>query len=144
MNPARASSVTLHNCRADKRSSPGTGGGAFLLLLRKDLLFPWESTDVLEALASEDFRRDKEVDVRGDIGVEGRISFFCLEAGKISSRSMGTPRDMRKRRRIRERIQLGGWSGGGATSWDQREALREVRNVGAAEEDVEDGDEGVS
>jgi hypothetical protein len=93
---------------------------------------------VLEALASEDFRRDKEVDVRGDIGVEGRMSFFCLEAGRISSRSMGTPREMRKRRRMRERIQFGGWRGGGATSWDQREALREVRNVGAEEDGVEE------
>jgi hypothetical protein len=55
--------------------------------------------------------------------VEGRISFFCLEAGRISSRSMGTPRETRKRRRMRERSQSGGWRGGGATSWDQRERL---------------------
>jgi len=62
--------------------------------------------------------------------IEGRMSFFCLEAGRISSRSTGTPRETRKSRRIRERIQFGGWSGGGATSWDQREALRGVRNMG--------------
>lgn len=97
---------------------------------------PCESTDVEEAFASVDFRRDREVDVRGDIGVEGSMSFFCFDAGRISSRSMGTPREMRNRRRMRERIQFGGWSGGGATSWDQREALREVRNVGAEEEGV--------
>ncbi len=61
---------------------------------------------------------------------EGRTSFFCLEAGRISSRSTGTPRETRKRRRMRERIQSGGWSGGGATSCDQREAERGVRKMG--------------
>jgi hypothetical protein len=62
--------------------------------------------------------------------MDGRISFFCLDAGRISSRSTGTPRDTRKSRLIRERIQFGGWRGGGATSWDQRDALRGVRNMG--------------
>lgn len=62
--------------------------------------------------------------------VEGRMSFFCFEAGRISSRSTGTPRETRNRRRIRERTQLGGWRGGGATSWAQREAERGVRNMG--------------
>lgn len=61
--------------------------------------------------------------------MDGRISFFCLDAGRISSRSTGTPRDTRKRRRIRDRIQLGGCNGGGATSWDQREALLGVRKM---------------
>jgi len=75
------------------------------------------------------------VELRGDPEagfrfIEGRMSFFCLEAGRISSRSTGTPRETRKSRRIRERIQFGGWRGGGATSWDQREALRGVRNMG--------------
>jgi hypothetical protein len=111
-------------------------------LFRDGLLFPWESTEVEDALASEDFRRDREVDVRGEMGVEGRMSFFCFEAGRISSRSMGTPREMRKSRRMRERIQFGGWRGGGATSWDQREALRDVRNVGAEEEEAVDEEGG--
>jgi hypothetical protein len=82
---------------------------------------------VLEALPSPCFRRDMEpaaresVEVRGDEDdlerlIDGRMSFFCLEAGRISSRSTGTPRETRKRRRMRERIQLGGWRGGGATS----------------------------
>lgn len=57
----------------------------------------------------------------------GSTSFFCLLAGRISSRSTGTPRETRKSRRMRLRIQLGGCSGGGATSWDQRDALRSVR-----------------
>jgi hypothetical protein len=62
--------------------------------------------------------------------MEGRISFFCLDAGRISSRSTGTPSETRNRRRIRERIQFGGWRGGGATSWDQSEALLGVWNMG--------------
>ena len=62
--------------------------------------------------------------------VEGRISFFCLEAGRISSRSTGTPKETRKRRRMRERTQLGGWRGGGATSCAHREAERGVRKMG--------------
>jgi hypothetical protein len=62
---------------------------------------------------------------------EGSTSFFCLEeAGRISSRSTGTPRETRKSRRMRERIQSGGCSGGGATSWDQSEAERGVRKTG--------------
>ena len=61
---------------------------------------------------------------------EGRMSFFCLDAGRISSRSTGTPRDTRNRRRMRDRIQSGGWRGGGAASCDQREALRDVRKMG--------------
>lgn len=60
---------------------------------------------------------------------DGRTSFFCLEAGRISSRSTGTPRETRKRRRVRERIQSGGARGGGATSWDQREAERSVEKT---------------
>jgi hypothetical protein len=71
---------------------------------------------VEDVLPSDAFNRDKEVDVRGEMGVEGRMSFFCFEAGRISSRSMGTPREIRKSLRMRERIQFGGWRGGGATS----------------------------
>lgn len=62
--------------------------------------------------------------------VEGRMSFFCFEAGRISSRSMGTPRETRKRRRMRERTQFGGWRGGGAASCVQREAARGVGKMG--------------
>lgn len=96
--------------------------------------FPWESTDVVDAAArtretlleSPDWNEPLDV----DRWREGRTSFFCLEAGRISSRSTGTPRETRKSRRMRERIQSGGWSGGGATSWDQREADRGVRKTG--------------
>lgn len=57
------------------------------------------------------------------------MSFFCFEAGRISSRSTGTPRETRKRRRMRDRTQLGGCRGGGATSCDHSERLRSVRNI---------------
>ena len=59
---------------------------------------------------------DEGVRCAGRALVEGRTSFFCFEAGRISSRSTGTPRETRKRRRMRERFQSGGWRGGGATS----------------------------
>jgi hypothetical protein len=92
---------------------------------------------VEEALPSLCLSRDsrESVELRGEPEggfkfMDGRISFFCLEAGRISSKSTGTPSETRKRRRIRERIQFGGCSGGGATSWDQREALRGVRKMG--------------
>ena len=50
--------------------------------------------------------------------VEGRTSFFFFpEAGRISSRLTGMPRETRKRRRIRDRFQSGGLRGTGAASW---------------------------
>lgn len=61
--------------------------------------------------------------------IEGRMSFFCFEAGRISSKSTGTPSETRKRRRMRERTQSGGWSGGGATSCVHKEWLRSERNI---------------
>lgn len=96
---------------------------------------PFESTDVDDALASARTRdTDRESDdVRGEpegTCNEGNTSFFCLEAGRISSRSTGTPRETRKRRRMRERIQSGGASGGGATSCDHSDALRGVMKMG--------------
>ena len=54
---------------------------------------------------------------REDASVEGSTSFFCLEAGRISSRSMGTPSETRKSRRMRERSQAGGERGGGVSNW---------------------------
>lgn len=128
--------MMVHSCRADTKSSCGGGGGPLLLFESEREGLPWESREVEEALSFlSRFTERESVDVRGepDDGfrcIEGRISFFCLEAGRISSRSTGTPRDTRKSLRIRDRIQLGGWSGGGATNCDQREALRGVRNIG--------------
>lgn len=61
----------------------------------------------------------------------GSTSFFCfLRGSRISSRSTGTPRLTRNRRRIRLRIQSGGCSGGGATSCCQSDAERGVRKTG--------------
>lgn len=135
--PASASFVTVQSCRAYTRSRSGAGGGPFL---RLDVVgLPCESTEVLLAFPSEALRRDTDptaresVEFRGDDDerlMDGRMSFFCFEAGRISSRSIGTPRETRKRRRIRERIQFGGCKGGGATSCDQSDALRCVRKVG--------------
>ena len=58
----------------------------------------------------------------------GSTSRFCFEGGRISSRSTGTPRDTRKRRRILLLVQLGGCIGGGETSCCQRERARSERN----------------
>jgi len=71
--------------------------------------------DVVDVLASEALSRDMDVDVRGEFVllatvkfIEGRISFFCVDLGRISSRSTGTPSDTRNARRMRDRIQSGG------------------------------------
>ena len=63
----------------------------------------------------------EEEEEGGSDRVKGKTSFFCLLAGRISSRSTGTPNETRKRRRMRERTQFGGCRGGGAMSWVQRE-----------------------
>lgn len=85
-------------------------------------------------MEEEDLRRSREVsrepEDEGCKERDGRMSFFCVEAGRISSSETGMPRLTRKRRRIRDRIQFGGWRGGGATSCDQRDADRGVRNMG--------------
>lgn len=54
--------------------------------------------------------------VREGFVISGSMSFFCFEGGRISSRSTGTPRLMRKRRRIRDWVQFGGCKGGGVMS----------------------------
>lgn len=59
--------------------------------------------------------------VREGAVISGRMSFFCLEGGRISSRSTGTPRLIRKSRRIRDCVQLGGCRGGGVMSCFHRE-----------------------
>lgn len=106
------------------------------------------STEVVEALPSPCFRRDTDresVDVRGELAdrcSEGRTSFFCFDLGRISSRSTGTPRETRKSRRVLERIQSGGDSGGGATSCDHSDAERGLMKTEASLESG--GREGVS
>lgn len=64
--------------------------------------------------------------------IDGRTSFFCFDAGRISSKSTGTPRETRNRRRMRDLTQFCGCSGGGATSCDQREMERSVWKMAEA------------
>ena len=115
-----------------KSSSGGGKGPFFLRLTLFELGLSTEVEDALSCftLAREPFRLpcDLERELLCN-WVDGKTSFFCLEAGNISSRSTGTPRDTRNNRRIRERTQLGGCKGGGATSWDQSERLRSVRKI---------------
>ena len=128
----------VHSCLAAVASNSGGGGGPFRLLELDLVALPVgaaeESIEVVEALASDCLRRAMEP-FRGSFelaeseDVYGSISFFCLEAGRISSRSTGTPRETRKSRLMRERVQFGGWRGGGATSWDQSERERSRRKT---------------
>jgi len=134
VSPFSASSVIVHNCLAQTKSSVGAGGAPFRRRESERLECPCESRDVEEEFSCFSREMEREsVEVRGWRFMEGRISFFCFEAGRISSRSTGTPRETRKSRRMRERIQFGGWRGGGATSWDQSEAERGVRKMGFSE-----------
>lgn len=132
VSPAIASGVISHSCRAETRSSAGAGGGPRRRLVDRERFLPAsEPAEPSLALRRETRSEDvREGEWGGGERVEGRTSFFCFEAGRISSRSTGTPRETRKRRRMRDRIQFGGWRGGGATSWDQSEALRGVRKIG--------------
>jgi hypothetical protein len=122
VKPCSAASVVAHNCIVLLMSSSGGGGGP---LRFRSGLEPDESTEVDDSFSRlirprgpPLFRPSEEG--RGErspgMCIEGRMSFFCFEAGRISSRSTGTPRETRNSRRIRERTQSGGCSGGGATS----------------------------
>lgn len=115
--------------------SSSSGGGAGPLRLRLDLFVdPWssEAEDALSGRSRtrELFRRPSHGECESRCKpVEGRMSFFCFEAGSISSRSTGTPNETKNSRRIRERTQFGGCKGGGATSCDHKERLRSVRKI---------------
>jgi hypothetical protein len=133
-----AASVVEHSIVVLLMSNSGGGGGPFLFLSGFEAD---ESTDVDDAFSPSRFTRPSAPlrpsdDGRGDLSpgiwIEGKISFFCLDAGRISSRSTGTPRETRKRRRMRERTQSGGCNGGGATSCVQSDLLRSVRNIDRA------------
>lgn len=123
-------------------SNSGGGGGPLVPEvggLRRDCL-GWPvllSSDVVEELASPPSRNlSIAAEGRGLVlswPMDGRMRRFCFEGGRISSKSTGTPRETRKRRRIRERVQLGGCIGGGETSCCQSERERsERKGVGAA------------
>jgi len=102
------------------------------------LLLPNESTLTFESFCPlirdiAPFAPLESIEPRGDRSddrcIEGKMSFFCLLAGNISSRSTGTPRDTRKSLRIRDLSQSGGAKGGGATSCEYNDKLRSERNL---------------
>jgi hypothetical protein len=130
-----AASVVEHSIVVLLMSSSGGGGGPFLFLSGFEAD---ESTDVDDVFSPSRLTRPRAPfrpsdEGRGDFSpgmwIDGKMSFFCFEAGRISSRSTGTPRETRKRRRIRERTQSGGCNGGGATSCVHNDLLRSVRNI---------------
>jgi hypothetical protein len=123
--------VVVHNILADERLSSGGPGGPrrfFEDVLLTEVLEVFSFLSLLRALP---LGRSPDVETRGERSkfMEGKTSFFCFDAGRISSRSTGTPNETRKSRRIRERNQLGGCNGGGATSCDHNERLRSVRKT---------------
>lgn len=123
MRPSSAASVVAQSRRTAVRSSSGGGGGPrrreeedFCLDADvEDPLLLWGSS-FLPGLLSGREGSDGFDDADPSGLMDGRMSFFCFEAGRISSRSTGTPRETRKSRRIRDLTQFGGCSGGGATS----------------------------
>ena len=112
MRPSSAASVVAQSRRTAARSSSGGGDGSRRLddrcrvavLDARGLLGP-----LCESFLARLWERDNEpaaVDLDPSMLMDGRMSFFCFDAGKISSRSTGTPRETRKRRRIRDLTQF--------------------------------------
>lgn len=114
-------------------SNSGGGNGPFdavPVLLGAFFLAPvLLSTLMPESLAPSFLSRSVcVVDARGEARfMFGSTRRFCLEGGRISSRSTGTPSETRKRRRILLRVQLGGCMGGGWTSCCHKERERSER-----------------
>lgn len=116
VRPSSAASVVAHRRRTAGRSSSGGGGAPRRVFWRVG------TCPVVAALfcgPSPSFGawlRFGVVAPELSKSIEGRMSFFCFDAGRISSRSTGTPRDTRNSRRIRDLTQFCGCRGGGATS----------------------------
>jgi hypothetical protein len=129
--PSNAASVVEHNRRTAERSNSGGDRGP---RRRPDLgRDPVELTDVVESFCGMfpsvcfNLFSALGVDVlESSALIDGKISFFCFDAGKISSKSTGTPKETRNRRRIRDLTQFGGCNGGGATNCDHRESERSL------------------
>lgn len=113
VNPSNFSSVVAQRRFTATRSSSGGGGGPFGRLDRPTRSFAPDcalSTDPVESLAACAFSRASEPsclsdsDFRDDGSrlISGSTSFFCFDGGRISSRSTGTPKLTRNRRRIRD------------------------------------------
>lgn len=134
VRPSSAASVVAHKRPTADRSKSGGGVGA----RRRDVFCraaaPACPVDVLGLSVSvgdvspslRAWLRD-----RPSRSMDGRTSFFCLEAGRISSRSTGTPNETRKSRRMRDLTQFWGCRGGGATSCDHNESDRSVLKIAA-------------
>lgn len=125
VRPSRAASVVAHRRCTAGRSNSGGGEGSLRreVRVRDCWLGPGLPGPlcVLSRLAARLWERECAIGGVEERRVssrltEGRMSFFCLEAGRISSRSTGTPSETRKSRRMRDFTQFWGWSGGGATS----------------------------
>lgn len=131
VNPSSAASVVAQSRLTNVRSSSGGDGSRRLddrcrvaVLEVRGLFGP-----LWEPFPARLWERDSEFwpfELGPPMLMDGRTSFFCLDAGRISSKSTGTPRETRNRRRIRDLTQFWGWSGGGATSCDHRERERSV------------------
>ena len=147
MKPNNAASVVAQRSRVLPRSISGGGGGPFRFREGlDDVGEEVESKDAVELFSSrrraiDPFRRSfgrGDCDARRPSG-EGRTNFRCFEAGSISSRSTGTPRDTRNSRRMRERTQSGGCRGGGAMSWFQRSRERSESSEGGSAKVLAEG-----
>lgn len=118
VNPLNAASVVAHRRRTAGRSKSGGGPAPRREVLWRDGACP-DAVGLSVWGLSPSLRGGLwEVVVAPDVSrsIEGRTSFFCFDAGRISSRSTGTPSDTRNRRRMRDLTQFWGWRGGGATS----------------------------
>lgn len=120
-----AASVVVHSMVVELMSNCGGGPGPLRFLSDLDAEESKDADDVFSLFTRPRAPLRPSDEGRGDFSpgmcIEGRMSFFCLDAGKISSKSTGTPKDTRNRRRIRDRTQSGGWRGGGATSCDHND-----------------------
>lgn len=133
MKLLRAASVVEHSIVVELISSCGGGAGPLRFLSVFDAEESRDADDVFSLFTRPRAPLRPSDEGRGDFSpgmwIEGRMSFFCFDAGRISSKSTGTPRETRNKRLIRDRTQSGGWRGGGATSCDHNDWLRSERNM---------------
>jgi len=124
VKPSSFSSVVAHSRFTDVRSNSGGGGGPFgfldrgcrsLLAVVLDCVESSEAVESFPPAWAFNLARDPRFGlspsdflVDGSRFMSGRTSFFCFDGGRISSRSTGTPRLTRKRRRMRDCVQFGG------------------------------------
>lgn len=104
VRPPSAASVVAHSRRTAERSMLGGDGS-----VRREVLWrgggPFSGSVWAPSLRTWLVERGLFAPVPSR-SMEGRMSFFCFEAGRISSRSTGTPNDTRNRRRMRDLTQF--------------------------------------